>query len=97
MHACMLVSPAPGASGSTVRVEGERLPPLTLFALEDNQRLAQALELTKHKLGNHLDQHLHACRSMQPAGYSPYLGVRLGYAIPSSLTRLRHPETLLSV
>ena len=42
MHACMLVSPARRRSGSTVRVEVLRLPPLTLFALEDNQASASA-------------------------------------------------------
>jgi hypothetical protein len=44
---CMLVSPARRRSGlDTVRVEVLRLPPLTLFALEDNPYIAQALEPT---------------------------------------------------
>ena len=38
----MVVSPAPGAPVSTLRVEVLRLPPLTLFALEDNQSSASA-------------------------------------------------------
>jgi hypothetical protein len=55
MHACMLVSPARRRSGSTVRVEVLRLPPLTLFALEDNQSSASArthrLLCASHLLG----------------------------------------------
>ena len=40
---CMVVShPPAGAPGSTVRVEVLRLPPLTLFALGDNQSSAGA-------------------------------------------------------
>jgi ribosome-binding factor A len=50
MHACELHANVSftRAKGSTVRVEVVRLPPLTLFALEDNQSSAQAevLELT---------------------------------------------------
>ena len=33
-----------------------------------------ATTFVKHKLGNHLDQQLHACRSMQPAGHSLFRG-----------------------
>ena len=38
----MVVASARRAPGSTVRVEVLRLPPLTLFALEDNQSSASA-------------------------------------------------------
>jgi hypothetical protein len=41
--------PPAGAPGSTVRVEVLRLPPLTLFALDDNQSSASA---RTHLLGN---------------------------------------------
>ena len=51
---CMVVSPArlrSGAPGSTVRVEVLRLPPSTLFALEDNQSSASARSLEPTVLG----------------------------------------------
>jgi hypothetical protein len=59
LHACSVwFHPPAGATGSTVRVEVLRLPPLTLFALEDNQSSASpgGSERSTHLLGNAREQ-----------------------------------------